>query len=326
MSRFNSLVSVIIPCYNAENYVSEAIESALDQTYSNVEVIVVDDGSTDRSIEVVRSFGDRVRLQQIDREGACAARNLGLQLSRGEFIQFLDADDVLLPNKLEMQLPVLQADQADLVFCNGYLFGDDRPQRPIKKLLNLPSPDGVDSFLYCLSNGFGTEGPLHRRHFLEKVKGFRKGLAGAQEFDLHIRLGAAGVRLHKLNDFLFKHRNHNSPNRITRTAKPPGFMAQVFMDLFKQLEDSPELLTPDRREALAGALFQHSIFAYRDGAETIAKKGFQFAKEISPAFSYKERQLYKLLAQYFEPMLLENLLKQARSSRNALKKLFSSVA
>ncbi|NJL19690.1 MAG: glycosyltransferase family 2 protein [Leptolyngbyaceae cyanobacterium SM1_3_5] len=324
MSSSNPLVSVIIPCYNAKPYVGEAIESALNQTYTNVEVIVVDDGSTDRSVEVVRSLGDRVRLEQIDHQGACAARNLGLQLSQGEFIQFLDADDVLLTNKLETQVPVLQANQADLVFCNGYLFGDDRPQRPIKKLLNLPSPDGCDPFIYCLSNGFGTEGPLHRRQFLEKVKGFRKGLAGAQEVDLHIRLGAAGVRIHKLNDFLFKHRNHNDLNRITRTPKPPGFMAQVFMDLFKQLEnDLPEALTPNRRKALAGALFQHSIFAYRDGAEAIAKTGFQSAKEISPSFSYKERQLYKLLAQYLEPMLLESLLKQARSNRNALKKLFS---
>ena len=327
MSHCNPLISIIIPCYNAEKYVGEAIESALNQTHTNVEVIVVDDGSTDCSLGIVRSFGDRVRLEQIDRQGACAARNLGLQLSQGEFIQFLDADDVLLPNKLETQVPILQADRADLVFCNGYLFGDDRPQRPIKKLLSLPSPNGFDPFLYCLSNGFGTEGPLHRRYFLEKVRGFRKGLAGAQEIDLHVRLGAAGVRLHKLDDFLFKHRNHNSPNRITRTKKPPGFMAQVFIDMFKRLEDDcPEALTPDRRKALAGTLFQQSIYAYRDGAEAIAKIGFQSAKEISPSFSYKERRFYKLLAQCVEPILLEGILKQARSSRDILKNWLSLSA
>lgn len=317
------LVSIIIPCYNTEKFVSEAIESALNQTYPNVEVIVVDDGSTDRSVEVIQSFGDRIRFEQINRQGACVARNRGLKLSQGEFIQFLDADDILLPHKLELQVPILQADQADLVFCNGYLFGDDRPERPIKKLFNLPVPQGADSFFYCLGHGFGTEGPLHRRNFLEKVKGFREGLAGAQEYDLHVRLGAVGVRLHKLDDFLFRHRNHNDPNRITRTAKPPGFMVQMYMGLCQQLEDNlPETLIPERRRALAGAIFQQSIYAYRNGAEAIASVGFKRAREISPSFSYQERQLYKVLAQYLEPIFLENLLKQARLVRGVFNKAF----
>lgn len=84
------LVSIIIPCYNSELYIAEAIECSFNQTYSNVEVIVVDDGSTDRSVEIIKSFGDRIRFEKIDHQGACAARNRGLELSQGEFIQFLD--------------------------------------------------------------------------------------------------------------------------------------------------------------------------------------------------------------------------------------------
>lgn len=327
MTDNQPLVSILIPCHNSEASIAESIDSALNQTYPNVEVIVVDDGSTDRSIEVIQSFGDRVRLKKIDHQGACVARNRGLQLSHGEFIQFLDADDILLPSKLDMQVPILYSDQADLVFCNGYLFGDDRPQRSIKKLLALPSPDGIDPFLYCLSNGFGTEGPLHRRSFLEKVGGFRNGLAGAQEFDLHIRLGALGARLHKLDDFLFKHRNHNDSNRITHKPKPPGFMTKVFMDLSTQLEhDFPESLTSERRTALAGKIFQSSIHAYRNGAEAIAGDGFRQARQLSSSFPYNERIIYKFMAQYLEPMLLEGLLKQVRTRRDALKRLFQSVA
>ncbi|MBF2000278.1 MAG: glycosyltransferase family 2 protein [Synechococcales cyanobacterium M58_A2018_015] len=320
------LASIIIPCYNAENFVAEAIQSALNQTYDHVEVIVVDDGSTDRSIEIIRSFGDQVQLETIDHQGACAARNRGLQLSQGEFIQFLDADDVLLPNKLAVQVPILQSGQADLVFCNGYLFGDERPQRPIKKLLNLPSPAGCDPFIYCLSNGFGTEGPLHRRTLLDKVKGFREGLAGGQEYDLHIRLGAVGARLTKLDAFLFQHRNHNSPNRITRTQKPPGFLVEMFIGLAKSLEkDFPESLTSERQAALAGKIFQSSIYAYRGGAEEIANMGFKYAKELSASFPYNERVFYKFLAHYLEPMVLENLLKQARSRRDSLRKVAQLV-
>ena len=93
------LTSVVIPCYNAEGYVGEAIESALNQTYRPVEVIVIDDGSTDGSLDVIRSFGDRIRYESGPNRGPSAARNRGVQLARGELIQFLDADDVLHPEK-----------------------------------------------------------------------------------------------------------------------------------------------------------------------------------------------------------------------------------
>jgi glycosyltransferase involved in cell wall biosynthesis len=322
----NSLVSVIIPCRNAESYISESIDSALHQSYSNIEVIIVDDGSTDASIEIIKCFGNLVRLETIDHQGACAARNLGLQVSKGEYIQFLDADDVLLLNKIEVQLPYLTSNQCDLVFCNGYLFGDDRPQRPIKKLRALPPPHGTDPFIYSLKNGFGTEGPLHRRHILEKVGGFRVGLIGAQEYDLHIRLGAAGVRLHKVDDYLFCHRNHNDPNRITRTPKPPGFNAQMLMGLLSQLqEDMPNSLTPERRKALAGKLFQSSIYAYRGGAEDIAAEGFKQAIALSPDLEYNERFFYKLMVNVVDPMFAEGCLKQARLLRNVFKGALTSA-
>lgn len=322
MNFSSSLVSIIIPCYNTEKFVGEAIASALSQTYRNVEVVVVDDGSSDRSLEVIQSFKDRIRYAATPNRGACAARNLGLALSQGEYIQFLDADDVLLPKKIETQLPFLIDDQADLVFCNGYLFGDDRSTRPIKKLSNLPAPNDIDPFIYCLSNGFGTEGPLHRRSFLTKVKGFREGLKGAQEFDLHIRLGAAGARLYKLNDFLFKHRNHNNTQRITRTPKPPGFMLEVLLGILDFIEQElPDTLNQSRLDAIAGYIFQNSIYAYRDGAEALANQGFRRVNQISSSFVYSERPFYKFLVQYCNPLLLENCLKQARTARNNLKQI-----
>ena len=93
------LVSIVIPCYNAERYVGEAIESALDQTYPHKEVIVIDDGSTDSSLEVIRSFGNHLRWETAPNRGGSAARNRGLELARGELIQFLDADDLLHARK-----------------------------------------------------------------------------------------------------------------------------------------------------------------------------------------------------------------------------------
>ncbi|MEZ6146240.1 MAG: glycosyltransferase [Planctomycetaceae bacterium] len=116
------LVSIIIPCYNAAEFVAEAIESAAGQTYGNVEVIVIDDGSTDESVDVLRSFGDRIRWETGPNRGACAARNRGLELAQGEIVQFLDSDDLLHPGKLDIQVPLLSIRQNTLCYCHGDQF------------------------------------------------------------------------------------------------------------------------------------------------------------------------------------------------------------
>ncbi|HCA58980.1 MAG TPA: hypothetical protein DEP46_13490, partial [Blastocatellia bacterium] len=98
------LVSAIIPNYNYARYVGEAVESALGQTYPNIEVIVVDDGSTDNSLEVLEQYRDRIKIIAQKNSGVCVARNRGVAESEGEYIAFLDADDVWLPEKIEKQV------------------------------------------------------------------------------------------------------------------------------------------------------------------------------------------------------------------------------
>ena len=97
--------SVIIPAYNAEQYINEAIESVLNQTHRALEIIVVDDGSTDGTSERVRQYGDRVKLLRNERSGGSpgAARNIGIENSEGEYLCFLDADDVMLPRRIQLQ-------------------------------------------------------------------------------------------------------------------------------------------------------------------------------------------------------------------------------
>jgi glycosyltransferase involved in cell wall biosynthesis len=102
------MVSVLIPCYNNEAFVGKAIESALEQTYSNIDVIVVDDGSTDQSLQVIKSYGDQIKWHTGPNRGACAARNTAFSLSKGEFVQFLDADDILLREKKRIQKKIFK--------------------------------------------------------------------------------------------------------------------------------------------------------------------------------------------------------------------------
>jgi glycosyltransferase involved in cell wall biosynthesis len=114
----NPLVSVIIPVYNYERYLAEAIESVLNQTYQHLEVIVVDDGSTDQSGEVAKSFADKgVRYWPQIHAGIGPARNKGVELARGEFLAFLDADDRWPLGKIERQLRAFESDPAlEMVF------------------------------------------------------------------------------------------------------------------------------------------------------------------------------------------------------------------
>ena len=122
-----SLVSVIIPAYNAKNYIRETVESALGQTYRNYEIIVVDDGSTDGTGEILKDYQDRIIYLRKDNGGPASARNMGIKKSRGELIAFLDADDVWLPDKLEKQVKFLEENpQIHLLFTAVIGYEDGR--------------------------------------------------------------------------------------------------------------------------------------------------------------------------------------------------------
>lgn len=121
------LISVIIPLYNAENFISETINSVLEQSYKNIEIIIVDDGSKDLSYEKVKEYENpSINLVQQVNKGASAARNHGLKLAKGDFIQYLDADDILHPKKIEYQVNVLKNySELDLVGCKWRYFKED---------------------------------------------------------------------------------------------------------------------------------------------------------------------------------------------------------
>lgn len=103
------LVSILIPCWNAARWVRQAIESALAQTWVSKEIIVADDGSSDGSLEIVKSFGDKIRWETGPNRGGNAARNRLTGLAKGEWLQYLDADDYLLPDKIARQMAFLAA-------------------------------------------------------------------------------------------------------------------------------------------------------------------------------------------------------------------------
>lgn len=124
MSTQRNTVSVVIPCYNGSAFVRETLESALNQTHAPLEAIVVDDGSTDDSASIAESFGSPVRVIRQENQGESVARNRGIEEARGEWIAFLDADDVWKPEKLEKQLGIAHSG-VTAVHTAFFTFGDD---------------------------------------------------------------------------------------------------------------------------------------------------------------------------------------------------------
>lgn len=124
----NELVSVIMPCYNAAGFISAAIQSVLDQTYTNFELIIVNDGSTDKSEEEIKKFDDkRIRYFRQENKGQCMASNFGISQARGEYIKFFDADDVLGSEHLEAQMKRLNGSKTSVASCAWGRFYDDNP-------------------------------------------------------------------------------------------------------------------------------------------------------------------------------------------------------
>jgi glycosyltransferase involved in cell wall biosynthesis/peptidoglycan/xylan/chitin deacetylase (PgdA/CDA1 family) len=188
------LVSILIPCYNAERWVAQAIDSALAQTWPNKEVIVVDDGSTDGSLEVIRSFGDRIRWESGPNRGANAARNRLLELAAGQWLQYLDADDYLLPEMIAAQLAAAPAcPPADVLFSPITMEYWRDGQTPVRELREIRPPH--DLWVLMVRWLFpGIHAVLYRRAAVAAVGGWKAGQPCCQDNELNLRLLKAGKR------------------------------------------------------------------------------------------------------------------------------------
>jgi glycosyltransferase involved in cell wall biosynthesis len=215
------LVSVIIPCYNCAAFLQDAVSSALDQSYTEVEVVVVDDGSTDCSPEIAQRFPVRYMRQQ--NAGLSVARNVGIRQSKGSYLVFLDADDRLKPEAIDVGLHVL-AQRPDCAMSVGdhcFISEDGSFKANSRKVC-------LSAFHYeaLLESNFieMISTVLFRRSVLIEVGGFDTGLRGAEDYDLYLRIArsypicshpavVAEYRKHESN------LSHNSELMLTMTLR-----------------------------------------------------------------------------------------------------------
>jgi len=231
------LVSVIIPVYNGDRYIVQAVESALRQTFTNLEIIIVDDGSTDRTQQVLQPYFDRVRYIYQENQGVAAARNIACQLAQGEFLAFLDADDYFLPSKLEKQLACFDHDPALDMVQTGWLMVDETGKDifEMKPWQQAPKLD-LESFIIfkCVR----PSAMMLRRKWWEKLGGFNDNFPLAEDLDFALRLALKGCKAVWLEEILTCYRQHNS--NIMSSGLPLMKNTEILMKEFFNRPDLPE--------------------------------------------------------------------------------------
>ncbi len=211
-------ISAIIPNYNRQTFIGETIANLLAQSLPPHEIIVVDDGSTDKSVEVIRSFGERVKLIQQANQGPGAARNAGLRIAVGEFVQFQDSDDLFSLNKLEAQAKLLTQTGADISFSPWVkLKIEGSHVRLENHVLQQAMPSQKINLSCWWLRGWSTvfQSLLFRRSFLAKVGFYRTDLMPSEDAEFFFRLLTNHPNVEFTNEALIFYRLHNV-NKITQ--------------------------------------------------------------------------------------------------------------
>jgi len=235
-SRDNPLISVIMPAYNAAEYIAEAIESILIQNYRNFELVVVDDGSTDNTKDIVASFkDDRIKYIYKENAGVASARNLAIRQAKGQYVMLLDSDDMMVPDCIAAHLQEFEKyPEADLAYSDVLLIdGSSKPIRVMKK------PEYQDR-RHMIRDLFRAGHPIIpfrlgiRRSVFDKIGLYDEELTVAEDYDMIRRFVKAGLKAHHLSKPLHLRRvRHDSLSRTTTVDK-----ARNHFDVVKRFTDT----------------------------------------------------------------------------------------
>lgn len=214
--KFNPNVSIVIPVYNGSNFLREAIDSALMQSYKNVEVIVVDDGSDDsgQTKAIAASYGDRIRYFFKENGGVASALNMGIREMRGEYFSWLSHDDIYYPNKIEVQINYLKdRKKEEVILYSNYEFIDDKSRFLRKKIIGNINPEKFLVELLISSPVHGCTTLVPKKCFAE-IGLFDESLKTAQDYDMWFRLARRYQFIH-VPKILLKSRVHPNQGSVS---------------------------------------------------------------------------------------------------------------
>jgi glycosyltransferase involved in cell wall biosynthesis len=294
------LVSVIIPTHNRADLLPRAIKSVFNQTYDNYEIIVVDDGSTDDTGTVVKAlcddYDERLRFIRQINQGSCAARNHGLRLAKGEFVLFLDSDDLIAPDKLALQVEQIKR-YPNVDFSIGKSVWVESDGKTIaEKQLPEPKEDFVTSQIE--SSWFLISAPLWRRSSLDMIGPWDERLPGGQDWEFHVRALLYGLNVSRCEEAIDYCRLHSGP-RVTPKSWTgiPGLLACSVLWERVQRSEYAHNVTPARRAALWNKTLCAVYAVMNNDGQLATQRALTLLKESS--WGWRRIVAYMLIASYW---------------------------
>ena len=312
------LISILIPCHNAEQWVGQSISSALAQTWPNKEVIVVDDGSTDGSLEVIRSFGDAIRVEAGPNRGANPARNRLLELAQGQWLQYLDADDYLLETKVADQLTAIRG-QADIDVIYSPMTMEPWRDGQAGERIVFPVSSDDPWLLMARWQMPGTHAVMMRRSAVLDVGGWKPDQPCCQEHELFVRLMIAGKRFAYVPKPGAIYRHWSTGTVSTKDPRQTVFRRLEIADTAEAHLTRTKAINPRLSDAFASQRIECARTLYRFDRSAAIKTAAKAAR-IHPGFRLKTAPcfpaFYRVLYNNFGFKAAETIAEMARPWRN----------
>ena len=255
-------VSVIIPVYNCELYIAQAIESVLNQTYTDYEIIVINDGSTDNTYQVLQPYMKKIRYFSQENKGLSATRNQGIKMAKGKLISLLDADDLFLYYKLQEQVAIFEAEPSIGLVQSGWRVVNEKGEKieDVKPWHKSPELDLVTWLKWKATN---PSGMMFRKEWLERVNGFNEDLRRLEDFDIVIRLALAGCQATWFPKVAVCYRQHRG--NMTRNLLAQIEVEEKILDELFSNPNLPGKIQHLEKELRYGSLIWNCWRLYKTG-------------------------------------------------------------
>ena len=317
-----SSVSVIIPCYNREQFIREAIQSALRQE-GDLEVIVVDDGSTDDSWGILQSFGSQITAKRIANGGVSHARNVGLEIAKGDFIQFLDSDDLLVMGSLDDQVAFAEEmkDECIVVGRTTEFSEGNHNFRLDRYNFNGLNVGAVIGVLEVVSSVLSCWLCLYPRDLLIKSAGFREDIRVAEDYELNSRLSRGGAKFVYSGINVIRTRYH-SGERLSKMFQDDDH--KMLLSLMKECSEfisgeGDRVLSSRSQFRLAKWAWSMGRSAARDKQYPSARAYFEFAKTMHTPYKLGGSRTANTLYRVIDPISSERILEVGKSIRKLVR-------
>ncbi|MEZ2226047.1 glycosyltransferase family 2 protein [Microcoleus sp.] len=280
MANSTPRVSVIIPAYNGDRYIVQAVESVISQTYTSWEIIIVDDGSTDDTRQVLQPYLDRIRYVYQQNQGVAAARNCGIREAQGQFIAFLDQDDFLLSDKLAAQVALFDAQPSLGIVNSGWRIVQEQGESifDIKPWENLPELDLKTWVVYM---PLLPSAMMFSRQWLDRVGGFDSQYDSVDDADLILRLALSGCEAAWLPQVTVCYRQHGQNVSIQRALKQAN-LSIILKQKFFSRADLPQEIRKLENPAFYEALTWMAWQLYYSGYPAEMTKYLQKSLDYTP--------------------------------------------